>query len=220
MNDLEYIASKIIKKLHLRAIKNSFIHKTSSVAAGTQFINLSMDRHSFCGYDCIIINTSIGSFCSIAGKCEIGGQSHSVDWLSTSPVFNRNKDQIKQKYSYHEYNASQNTYIEHDVWIGSRSLIKAGVKIGVGAVVGMGSVVTKDIPPYEIWAGNPAKFIKKRFSDEIISELLRVKWWEFDDSTLYKYAKYSNDVKRFLIEVNREMHDEVIKDIIGEDFNE
>lgn len=200
--NIEYLVSKIIKKMHFRAVKNSFIDKTSSVAAGTQFINSKMDRHSFCGYDCIIINTNIGSFCSISSNCEIGGASHSIDWVSTSPVFNENKDQIKKKYSYHKYNSTKHTEIGNDVWIGSKVLIKAGVTIGIGAVVGMGSVVTKDIPPYEIWAGNPAKLIRKRFNDDIINNLLEIKWWNFDDMQMCNYAQYFNNVTKFIEEVN------------------
>jgi acetyltransferase-like isoleucine patch superfamily enzyme len=203
LSNIEYIISKIIKKLHLRAMKNSLIHKNSSVGPGTQFINSTMDRHSFCGYDCIIINTSIGGFCSIAGNCEIGGASHSIDWVSTSPVFNENKDQIKKKYSYHKYNTSQDTKIGNDVWIAAKCIIKAGVTIGDGAVVGMGSVVTKDIPPYEIWAGNPARLIRKRFDDTTIARLLEIEWWEYDDEILEKYAEYFNDVPKFLEEVSR-----------------
>lgn len=204
LTKIEYVLSKVIKKLHLRAIKKSSIHHTSSVAAGTQFIISNMDKYSFCGYDCTIINTDIGKFCSIAGNCEIGGENHSIDWISTSPVFNENRDQISQKFSYHKFETSKKTTIGHDVWIGSRCLIKAGVTIGTGSVIGMGSVVTRDVPPYEIWAGNPARLIRKRFSDEIIEELLKLKWWEFDNSTLYKYAEYANDVSAFIAAVNKD----------------
>lgn len=200
---IEYLASKIIKKAHFRSIKNSTINKTSSIAAGTQFVNSDMGRYSFCGYDCIIIDTSIGSFCSISGNCEIGGASHSIEWVSTSPVFNENKDQIKKKYSYHKYNTSKHTKIGNDVWIGSKCLIKAGVTIGDGAVIGMGSVVTKDIPPYEIWGGNPAKLIRKRFNENVIIKLLEIKWWEFDEEKLILYAKYFNNITKFLEEVNK-----------------
>lgn len=203
ISKLEYILSKIIKKIHLRAIKNSMVHKTSSVAAGTQFVNSEMGRHSFCGYDCIIINTSIGSFCSISGNCEIGGASHSIDWVSTSPVFNENRDQIKRKYSYHKYNTTKKTKIGNDVWIGAKVLIKAGVTVGDGAVVGMGSVVTKDIPPYEIWGGNPAKLIRKRFDEDIVNKLLEIEWWNLEDKTLYEYSKYFNNVTKFIEEVSK-----------------
>lgn len=209
LSKIEYIISKIIKKMHLRAIKNSMIDKTSSIAAGTQFVNSKMDRNSFCGYDCTIINTQIGGFCSIANNCEIGGASHSIDWISTSPVFNENKDQIKKKYSYHKYNATKHTVVGNDVWIGSKVLIKAGVTIGDGVVIGMGSVVTKDIPPYEVWAGNPAKIIRKRFDNETILKLLKIKWWEFDDIKLSKYAQYSNDVKVFLEQMTMYVNDTI-----------
>ena len=198
IQSLEYIISKLIKKLRLRAVKNSFVHKTSSVAAGTHFVNSSMDSFSFCGYDCAIVNTNIGRFCSIAGNCEIGLESHSLEWVSTSPVFNRNRDQIKQKFSYHEYDISKRTIIGHDVWIGSRCLVKAGVTIGVGSVIGMGSVVTKNVPPYEIWVGNPARLIRKRFDDQTIAKLLELKWWEFDETKLRKHAQFINDVNAFL----------------------
>lgn len=198
MNKIEYILSKIIKKMHLRAIKNSTIHKSSSVAAGCQIIDTTMDRHSFCGYDCIIVNTRIGSFCSIAGNCEIGGASHTIDWVSTSPVFNENIDQIKKKYSHFKFNPLKETWIGHDVWIGSRCMIKAGVKVDTGAVVGMGSVVTKDIPPYEIWAGNPAKFIRKRFDENTLGRLLDSKWWEWDDDKIEKMSVNIQDVNAFL----------------------
>lgn len=156
---IEYYVSKVIKKMHLKSLKNSKVDKSSSIGSGSLIVNSSMDRNSFCGYDCIIVNTTIGSFCSIASNCEIGGASHSIDWVSTSPVFNENKDQIKKKYSLYKFATTKNTIIGNDVWIGSKVLVKSGVNIGTGAVIGMWSVVTKDIPHYEIWAGNPTREI-------------------------------------------------------------
>ena len=78
--------------------------------------------------------------------------------------------------------------ISSDVWIGAGVTVLSGVTIGVGAVVGAGSVVTHDIPPYEIWAGNPARLIRKRFDDETIDAFEKMKWWEWDDNTIEKYA--------------------------------
>ena len=100
---IEYYIAKLIKRLNPRAIKYSTIHPQSSVGPGSQFINSTMQKHSYCGSGCQILDTKIGSFCSIANNCVIGADSHSIDWASTSPVFNRNRDQIKFKYSFHEF---------------------------------------------------------------------------------------------------------------------
>ncbi len=194
-NIFEYYLSKLIKKFHLKAIKKSNIHKTSGVCAGCHIVESEMDRYSDIGYDCTVVKTKIGSFVSIGSNCRIGGADHTTSWVSTSPVFNENKDHLSKKFSRHQF---KNTAIGHDVWIGDCVLIKAGVEIGHGSVIGMGSVVKKNVPPYEIWAGNPAKFIKKRFDDEIIKSLLNVKWWDFSETKISEKALLFNDVERFI----------------------
>ncbi len=195
---IEYYICKIAKKLTLRALKNSSVHPSSSVGPGSEFMNSTLGRHSYVGYYCRILNTEIGSFCSIANECVIGADSHSLNWVSTSPVFNRNKDQISYKYSYHKFETRSSVIIGHDVWIGERVIIKSGLVIGDGSVIGAGSVVTKSIPPYEIWGGVPAKFIKNRF-DKVLSErLLASKWWSFDDQRLRELATSIKEPEEFL----------------------
>lgn len=198
ISKIEYLLSKVIKKLHLRAILNSNIHETSKVCAGSQIINVKIDKYSDIGYDCIILNTDIGAFCSFGANIVVGGASHTIDWISTSPVFNENKDHLPKKFSLHKFDLNCRTNIGNDVWIGDRVLVKAGVSIGNGCIVGMGSVVTKSIPDYEIWAGNPAKFIKKRFEDPIIKELSVMNWWSWSDKEISHYAPYFNDVQKLI----------------------
>ena len=81
------------------------------------------------------------------------------------------------------------------------ALIKAGVNIGTGSVVGMGAVVTKDVHPYCIVVGNPARVIRKRFSDEMISDLLSTNWWDKDDAELIELGKYINNPTEFINKV-------------------
>lgn len=101
---------------------------------------------------------------------------HPVDWVATSPVFYEGRDSVRAKFSEHKRKTPQKTIIEHDVWIGQGACIKQGVKIGTGAVIGMGGVVTKDVLLYSIVGVVPAKFIRKRFDEDIISTLLKSKW--------------------------------------------
>ena len=93
--------------------------------------------------------------------------------------------------------------IENDVWLGLNVLVKAGVRIGTGAIIGMGSVVTKDIPAYEIWAGNPARKIRDRFDDETKQKLLESRWWEYDEKKLSELAVNFNNVSDFLQEMEK-----------------
>ena len=88
--------------------------------------------------------------------------------------------------------------IGNDVWIGNRVMIKAGVNIADGAVIGMGSIVTKDIGPYEIWAGNPARMIRKRFDDETIAALEEMKWWNWNDEKIELSSGVMTDVAKFI----------------------
>lgn len=195
---LVYILSKVIKKIRLYSIKNSTIDKNSKIESGTNFINSSMARHSFCGYDCSILNTEIGAFCSIASNVKIGGVAHPVHFVSTSPVFLSHKDSIKAKFARHDYLPIVKTTVGHDVWIGEGAFIKAGVRIGTGAVVGMGAVVTKDVPPYAIVAGNPARVIRYRFSDEMIQSLIATAWWDKSDAELTLLGSCINDPEQFV----------------------
>ncbi|WP_418187286.1 CatB-related O-acetyltransferase [Aliarcobacter lanthieri] len=202
---LSYIWSKILKKLRLSALKNCKIDKTSKIESGCNLVNVEMNRHSFCGYNCEMTNVEIGSFCSIANGVIIGGGMHPIDWVSMSPVFYEGRDSVKAKFSEHKRDKVLKTMIGHDVWIGQNCLIKQGITIGNGAVIGMGSVVTKNVEPYTIVAGNPAKFIRKRFNDEIIENLEKSKWWNFSDLELKYYAKYFKKPSTFLEELERKI---------------
>ena len=199
--NLEYLYAKLLKKLQGRAITKSIIHRTSKVEAGSHIVCSTFNKHSFCGYNCDIINTDIGSFCSISNNVKIGGGMHPINWVSTSPVFYEGRDSVKKKFSIYKREPNKRTLIEHDVWIGESSIIKQGVRIGTGAVIGMGSIVTKDVEPYSIVAGSPAKEIKKRFNEKIISELLETKWWEFSDYELNKYAIFMQDPDAFITQL-------------------
>ncbi|KDE62463.1 hypothetical protein FUSO5_09670 [Fusobacterium necrophorum BFTR-1] len=192
MLKLEYYISKVLKKLKGRAIKNSFIDKTSKVEAGSTILNTSFGKHSYCGYNCTIINTEIGNFCSISDNVLIGQASHSMEWVSTSPVFREGKDSVKAKFAFFPLEEPKKIIIGNDVWIGEGVKIKSGIKIGNGVVIGMGSVVTRDLEDYGVYAGNPAKLLRKRFSSGLIKELNKIKWWNFDDNDLKKYGKYFN----------------------------
>jgi len=129
-------------------------------------------------------NLIIGSFCSIAPDVQIllGGE-HKTKWVTTYPfsIF-RNIEEITGHPA-----TKGDVNIGNDVWIGMESLILSGVNIGDGAIVGARTVVTKDIPPYAIVAGNPARVIRKRFDDEIINQLLQIKWWDWDDDKIEKF---------------------------------
>ena len=127
----------------------------------------------------------IGAFCSIADRSQIfiGGE-HRVDWITTYPfsAFWPEARHIKG-----HPRIRGDVIIGNDVWIGSDAMILSGCTIGDGAVVAAGAVVTKDVPPYCISAGNPAKVIRKRFSDDIIEQLLDLAWWSWEDSKIAEF---------------------------------
>lgn len=122
----------------------------------------------------------IGKFCQIASGVTfiMNGANHLQDSVSTFPfaIFGEDwKDAMEGK----SYPTKGDTEIGNDVWIGFDATIMPGVKIGDGAIIGSKSVVTKDVEPYSIVGGNPAKLIRKRFSEEKIAELLEMKWWDW-----------------------------------------
>lgn len=196
-----YYWSKLLKKIRGSAVVDSQIHRTSKVQAGSQIVKSIMDKYSYCGYDCKLINCVVGAYTSIADDVVIGGAQHPMTWVSMSPVFYRGRSSVTKKFAQHIREIEPTTYIGNDVWIGERSLVKAGVIIGDGAVVGMGSVVTKNIEPYSIVAGNPAKTIRMRFGDEQIIKLKESKWWKKNDSEIKELAHLICSPEDFLKEI-------------------
>ena len=198
---LDYYWAKLAKKARGSALLDAQLHPTAKVEAGSFIAYSSFDRHSYCGYDCSIFWTKVGSFCSIAGGVSIGGELHPMHFVSTSPVFLSHEDSVKSKFARHRYPGARSTTIGNDVWIGERAMLKGGITVGHGAVIGMGSVVTKDVAPYAIVGGNPARVIRMRFDEDVVAALLASKWWDFPDDKLRRAAEHFDDVNRFLKEL-------------------
>ena len=117
----------------------------------------------------------IGSFCSVARNVTIQEAYHKSDSISTYHMLsNFFGDDIRK-----ELVSKGEITIENDVWIGANAIILSGVKVGNGSIVAAGSVVNKDVPPYAIVAGNPAKIVKYRFCNETIDALLQLSWWDW-----------------------------------------
>ena len=130
----------------------------------------------------LINGISIGSFCSVARDVMIQEYNHKLDRLSTH-YLEKNFFRGKNKSEIYSKGAIA---VGNDVWIGAKAVILSGVTIGDGAVVAAGSVVTRDVPPYAIVGGNPARIIKYRFSDDVIVKLLATKWWTWPEEKIMK----------------------------------
>lgn len=131
-------------------------------------------------------STEIGRFCGIGMHVLVGGPEHSLDRLSIHPFSYSRRNSFPNDSSYQELKtrspASQEilpTRIGNDVWIGAHAYIRRGVKVGDGAVVGAHAIVTKDVPPYAVVVGSPARILRFRFSLEIIERLLALQWWQY-----------------------------------------
>jgi len=140
----------------------------------------------------------VGSFTSIASGVQIflGGE-HRLDWVTTFP-FNVLWEGAKDISGHPK--TKGDVLIGNDVWIATEAVIMSGVTIGDGAVIGARSVVTKDVRPYTIVAGNPAIAVKQRFDDETIQRLLDIKWWSWSDSKIIEALPLllNNEIDNFL----------------------
>lgn len=155
--------------------------------------NSIVGDYSYIGPSCDITNTTIGKFCSISDNCRIGTASHTMNNISSSPIFTLKNNATKTSWtdkSIQQNNEVKNVNIGNDVWIATHVIIKDGITIGDGAIIGAGAVVVKDIPPYSIVGGVPAKVIRYRFSEDIIKELEEIKWWDASEENLKKNISF------------------------------
>ena len=136
----------------------------------------------------------IGSFNSIAANVEayLGG-NHRADWITTYPFGHINTNNFPSELAPNmdgHPSTKGDIHIENDVWIGESAVLMSGITIGSGSIIGARSVVTKNVKPYTVIAGNPGREIRERFSHEIITELIQLRWWDLPDESIKLIIPY------------------------------
>ncbi|HHQ4611771.1 TPA: CatB-related O-acetyltransferase, partial [Aeromonas veronii] len=177
---------RLIKHLIYKfKFKDSKIHAYSSISMDTAIAECCvifpdvvlahsvLERHTYIQRATTIVNTVIGSFNSIGSNVKIGLPDHPLNYVSTHPAFYDPTQPILRSFVTDVlHQVSKKTSLGHDIWVGDGAFIRSGVTIGTGAVVAAGSVVVKDVEPYSIVGGNPARHIKYRFENDIVDGLL------------------------------------------------
>lgn len=150
---------------------------------------------------------SIGKYCSLADGIEIFlGGNHRTDWVTTYP-FSAIADWPEAAHIPGHPATKGDVHIGNDVWIGSHAIILSGVSIGDGAVIGAHAVVGHDVAPYAVMVGNPARAIRRRFSDDIIRRLLALRWWDWDVARVRRHISLlmQPDIAKFLDAAEQEV---------------
>lgn len=167
--------------------QHSVVSPKAKIHIGAKVFNSTIDSYTYLTKGSSAVYAEIGKFCSVGHESKIGLAHHTLDKLSSSPIFTEKlnatgyqwvDEQIEFPY--------KKVIIGNDVWIGSRVMIMGGIKVGDGAVIAAGSIVTKDVPPYSIVAGVPARIIKMRFEENLIAKLLELQWWDLSEETIRK----------------------------------
>lgn len=159
---------------------------------------------SYIGESSMLSNTMVGRYSSIGPRVRVvGGRHPAKDFVSTHPAFYSLRKQAGFTYvesqmfeEFKKLDSGFSVEIGNDVWIGSDVIILEGVKIGNGVIIGAGSVVSKDLEDYSIYVGNPIQFIRKRFSDEEISKLLKLKWWDKSEDWIKSNIQKFTDISK------------------------
>jgi acetyltransferase-like isoleucine patch superfamily enzyme len=158
--------------------------------------NVRIDQYSYVGYGTSINYCQIGKYCSIGADVKIGLGKHPISRVSTSPIFYSNKNSLGIKIvEGSDFKEFEEVKIGNDVWIGSNAIVMGGITIGDGAIIAAGSVVTKNVKPYAIVGGIPAKVIKYRFEEEEICKLLELKWWNWSFEKIKKNKDKFRDLE-------------------------
>ena len=191
--DTEIFGGRIRLGAGAKISKGTVIEAPVLIAPGARILrDVSIGAYSYVGRNTIVANTQISRYCSIAHDCQINYfRGHPVDWLSTHPfqfddvnfAFWPDYSKFKKR-QFDTDNTQRLVTIGPDVWMGAKACIFGGLQIGAGAIVGALALVRRDVPPYGIVVGSPARTIKYRFSKSIIASLLRLKWWDLDKSRI------------------------------------
>ncbi|PFG15034.1 CatB-related O-acetyltransferase [Bacillus sp. es.036] len=167
----------------------TIVGKGCAINAYNRISHSQIDRYTYTARNCNVMNARIGSFCSIGPGCQIGLGSHPSHFVTTSPIFYSTAGQLNGKRwverdYYEEFSPVQ---IGNNVWLGANVIVMDGITIGEGAICAAGAVITKDVPPYSLVAGIPAKVIKYRFDTGTINRLLEMKLFTREEKWLKNY---------------------------------
>jgi phosphonate metabolism protein (transferase hexapeptide repeat family) len=182
-------------------IRDSYVGAYTQLMKNTMLVESSFGDYSYTAGNVQIIYAEIGKYCSIANSVRINPGNH-AHWRVSQHHMTYRPMQYglaeEDDHDFFQWRRDHKCIIGHDVWIGHGASIMPGVKIGTGAIIGTGAVVTKDVGPYEVAVGVPAKVIKKRFSDQIIDKLLKSEWWNWSRESLEENFKDLFVVDTFL----------------------
>ena len=157
--------------------------------------------YSYTAGDVQIVYADVGKFCSIASHVRLNPGNHPMWRVTQHHATYRLKEYGFADHDdedFFNWRRDHRVRVGHDVWIGHGALLMPGVSVGTGAVIGAGAVVTKDVPPYTIAVGVPAKPLRERFPREVAETLQRIAWWDWDRATLEARWHEMNDLDTFL----------------------
>jgi phosphonate metabolism protein (transferase hexapeptide repeat family) len=157
------------------------------IGAGSRIANSTIGDYSYCDRICDIANAEIGKFANIASFTRIGATDHPMEKASLHHFHYRSGDywaDADHDADWFAHRAGRQAWIGHDTWIGHAAIIKPEVKIGHGAVVASGAIVTKDVAPYTIVAGVTAQVIRRRYEETVAERMIDLAWWDWDHTQL------------------------------------
>lgn len=180
------------------SISNTIIGNYVHLGNNVTISNSEINDHSYVNSNSIIFRTKIGKFCSIGPNVRFGLGVHPTDLISTHPAFYSNNKAFKTFADRTYYKEYGNIVLENDIWIGANVIILDNVTIGNGAIVAAGAIVTKNVLPFEVVGGVPAKHIKFRLEKEIRDKVMQSDWWNKDENWFVNNFEIFLDKTKFL----------------------